>query len=150
MMYALVENGVITKYPINLREEFPHTAFPAVMASTCLPENVVEVLPTTPPNVEFNQYEVESSPVFEDSVWKQTWMVIQMTTEEENAVLASAMSNLRATRNVLLIESDWTQLADAPLTFEQRDAWAQYRQELRNLPEIVVTPINVVYPTKPL
>jgi hypothetical protein len=41
---------------------------------------------------------------------------------------------LRAKRNELLSECDWTQVADAPLTEEKRKAWKAYRQALRDLP----------------
>lgn len=39
----------------------------------------------------------------------------------------------RGKRNKLLRDSDWTQLPDVPLA--TKDAWATYRQELRDLPE---------------
>jgi len=41
---------------------------------------------------------------------------------------------LRAKRNALLGECDWTQVGDAPLTAEKLEAWKAYRQALRNLP----------------
>lgn len=31
--------------------------------------------------------------------------------------------------------SDWTQLADSPLTVEQKEQWRLYRQQLRDLPD---------------
>ena len=34
-------------------------------------------------------------------------------------------------RNFLLMDSDWTQLGDAPITAEQKAQWATYRQKLR-------------------
>lgn len=39
---------------------------------------------------------------------------------------------MRAQRDVWLATSDWTQTLDAPLTDEQRAAWAVYRQALRD------------------
>jgi len=42
--------------------------------------------------------------------------------------------NMRNARNLFLKACDWTQLPDAPLTDEQRAAWATYRQELRDAP----------------
>ena len=42
---------------------------------------------------------------------------------------------IRQRRNALLKESDWTQLADVALTADQKTAWAQYRQQLRDLPQ---------------
>ena len=40
-------------------------------------------------------------------------------------------SVMRAVRNDLLAQSDWTQVADAPV---DRQAWATYRQALRDFP----------------
>ena len=37
-------------------------------------------------------------------------------------------------RNFLLMDSDWTQLGDAPITAEQKAQWATYRQKLRDIP----------------
>lgn len=39
---------------------------------------------------------------------------------------------MKGERDYKLYVSDWTQLPDAPLTDEQKQAWALYRQELRN------------------
>ena len=37
-------------------------------------------------------------------------------------------------RNFLLMDSDWTQLGDAPVTAEQKTQWQAYRQKLRDIP----------------
>lgn len=52
-------------------------------------------------------------------------------------------------RNVLLYESDWTQIPNNPLTQEQQTAWAVYRQELRDISQQEGYPYNVVWPTPP-
>ena len=57
-------------------------------------------------------------------------------------------SGMRYDRNRLLAESDWTQMPDAPLTAEQKQAWQTYRKELRDLPATVDIN-NIIYPTKP-
>lgn len=41
---------------------------------------------------------------------------------------------MRAQRDAWLADSDWTQTLDAPLTDEERAAWAEYRQALRDAP----------------
>ena len=41
------------------------------------------------------------------------------------------VERMRAHRDRLLAASDWTQLPDAPV---DREAWATYRQALRNFP----------------
>ena len=62
--------------------------------------------------------------------------------------LASSWASLRTKRNELLVSSDWTQGADSPLDDEAKDAWATYRQELRNLPATTDDPVNPTWPTR--
>jgi hypothetical protein len=57
---------------------------------------------------------------------------VQDKTEDEIASeIASKAARVRAQRDRLLSESDWTQVADAPVN---KEAWAAYRQALRDLP----------------
>lgn len=58
-------------------------------------------------------------------------------------------NDIRGLRSVLLQRSDWTQVADAPLSEEQKTAWAAYRQSLRDIPEAYATPGDVIWPTPP-
>jgi hypothetical protein len=53
---------------------------------------------------------------------------------------------LRLRRDSLLAASDWTQVADAPV---DKEAWAVYRQALRDLPESVKDPRQAVWPESP-
>lgn len=54
---------------------------------------------------------------------------------------------VRARRDRLLQESDWTQLPDVPLA--TKDAWAVYRQALRDV-TLQPDPFNIVWPEKPI
>lgn len=56
---------------------------------------------------------------------------------------------VRVQRNSLLTLCDWTQLPDAPLTAEQKQAWAEYRQALRDVPEQAGFPDAVIWPSTP-
>lgn len=62
------------------------------------------------------------------------------------------MNEVRYVRNRLISITDWTQLSDSPLSTDMKNAWAGYRQELRDL-EFVdsnITNIDqVVWPTQP-
>lgn len=49
----------------------------------------------------------------------------------ENATDEQKWGQIRAWRNAQLARTDWTQLADSPL---DKEAWATYRQALRDLP----------------
>lgn len=53
---------------------------------------------------------------------------------------------VRAERDKLLRQCDWTQLADAPVNGLN---WAVYRQALRDVPEQAGFPANVIWPTPP-
>ena len=62
---------------------------------------------------------------------------------------AQAWASLRAERDRRLAATDWTQLPDVPLTAEQRAAWQQYRQALRDVPQQPGAPWDVVWPELP-
>lgn len=53
---------------------------------------------------------------------------------------------VRAQRDGLLSQSDWTQVADAPV---DQQAWATYRQALRDLPENQSDPFDITWPQAP-
>ncbi len=65
------------------------------------------------------------------------------------AILKEKLREIRAKRNFLLHESDWTQLSDATLTQAQKDEWKIYRQKLKNIPQDFIATGEIVYPTKP-
>lgn len=56
---------------------------------------------------------------------------------------------IRSVRNDLLQQCDWTQLPDVSLTNEQKLAWSQYRQMLRNVTEDFTNPDDVIFPEAP-
>jgi hypothetical protein len=56
---------------------------------------------------------------------------------------------VRGERDGLLAGCDWTQVADAPLTAGEREAWADYRQALRDVPQTFDSPDDVVWPEAP-
>ena len=80
-------------------------------------------------DINANKY-VDGNFVFED-----------LKTDEQKAI------DIRDERNWLLKESDWTQGADVPQT--TKDAWATYRQSLRDVPQQDTFPTSVTFPTKP-
>lgn len=68
------------------------------------------------------------NPYFPDATNEQKWEQIRLWRNEE----------LRLT--------DYTQLADAPV---DQEAWAEYRQALRDLPAQGVSADDAVFPVKP-
>ena len=67
-------------------------------------------------------------------------------------VVQDPIAVIRLKRMTLLASCDWTQAADSPLNETKRNAWAVYRQQLRDMPDTFanVNSINdVVWPTPP-
>jgi len=64
----------------------------------------------------------------------------------------SVVDYIRAQRTFLLAESDWTQVADSPLSDSKKAEWATYRQALRDLPTTQAsasTENDIDFPTVP-
>ena len=55
-----------------------------------------------------------------------------------------ALEALRRQRNIKLAMSDWTQLPDSPLNEQQKLAWAEYRQALRDIPNTGVLSTDLI------
>jgi len=89
----------------------------------------------------------------QSGVYFQTWQVYQLdSVTMELAELRNTESlayNARALRSRLLAASDWTQVADSPLTAESRAAWAAYRQALRDITQQATFPQEIIWPTQP-
>lgn len=82
--------------------------------------------------------------------WSAGPFVFEVDPEKYLAKEERLWATLRAKRNELLAESDWTQVADAPLSVEKKEAWRAYRQALRDLPRQVVDVWKeVVWPERP-
>ena len=62
---------------------------------------------------------------------------------------ARAWAQVRVERDRLLTDCDWTQVADAPLTATEKEAWADYRQALRDIPQTQDDPDSIVWPERP-
>lgn len=56
---------------------------------------------------------------------------------------------VRAKRDKLLADTDWTQVLDAPIDTETREAYRAYRQALRDIPEQEGFPETIVWPELP-
>jgi hypothetical protein len=86
-------------------------------------------------------------PVFTDT----TFDGVTTTAAEQEAAYkahkdAEQSKSVRADRNQRLSDSDWTQVADAPV---DKAAWAAYRQALRDVPSQNGFPWSVEWPTQP-
>lgn len=64
----------------------------------------------------------------------------------EDRPIIVTWQSVRDKRNSLLNESDFTQIADY---MGDKEAWATYRQELRDIPQNFDDPSEVVWPVRP-
>jgi hypothetical protein len=78
--------------------------------------------------------------IWENNQWKR--VDYKMPEPEERPT----WNEVRYERDMLLKGSDWTQLSDAVC---DKDAWATYRTELRNITEAFEKSTEVVFPKKP-
>jgi hypothetical protein len=128
MLYVKVSNGSVQfPYTIGqLRKDNPNTSFPAYITEATLANySVFPVTEVVAPVVDpLTQRHEQTTPAQVDGKWTQVWQVIDLTEDQ-------ATANVRAKRNQLLTDSDWTQLSDSPV---DKTAWATYRQQLRDLP----------------
>jgi hypothetical protein len=143
MLYVKVTNGSI-QYPYTmgqLRKDNPNTSFPAyISADTLAAYDVYAIQEVPAPEVDpLTQRHEQTTPVQVDGKWTQTWRVVQLPEDQ-------ATVNVRAKRNKLLADSDWTQVLDAPV---DRTTWANYRQALRDLTDQAGFPFSVVWPSQP-
>jgi hypothetical protein len=73
----------------------------------------------------------------------------QLAEEELREASRDYWKEFRNERNRKLIECDWTQLSDSPITKQKKQEWAVYRQGLRDLPENTNDPKNPEWPSTP-
>jgi hypothetical protein len=74
---------------------------------------------------------------YDDGEFVSMAQVEAMTADEIQSAKDSAMAQIRYTRNQLLKDCDWTQIADCTA---DKTAWATYRQALRDLPSTITEP----------
>lgn len=151
-MFALIEAGVVKQYPYGvgeLKQANPNTSFPNQMSDAALEDfGVYRVYFDTPPAIEATQVLEEDNPVFASDAqrWTQVWRVRDMNAEEVQQRDDAQAAQVRAERNRLLVESDWTQVLDAAV---DQTAWATYRQALRDITAQEGFPWSVQWPTQP-
>jgi hypothetical protein len=94
------------------------------------------------------RYRATSSGPVQLSAERETQRDAEEATWEEEGP-ARAMARLRAERNTLLTETDWTQYNDSPMADEVKAEWTVYRESLRDLPANTDDPADPTWPTPP-
>lgn len=148
MRYALVENGQV----IEKNRELPRN-WKNISNFYLMDVNEIKMYGWYPYTF------VEATP-FENSVIDGSYLVVeddavveyqtrrQKTQDELDNEIKAAWDDIRTRRTILLLDSDWTQLSDSPLSVELKEQWMIYRQELRDITN-QSNPFDVVWPIEP-
>jgi hypothetical protein len=149
-MYVKVKDGKVEQYPYTLGmlfQENPETSFPENISHELLAGFGVFPVASVPmPEVDYTKNVEQTFPVQEEGSWVQTWKIVAAG-EQEIVERTNQQGDLvRSERNAKLSACDWTQLPDAPVN---KDAWAEYRQNLRDVTQQAGFPWNVVWPQPP-
>ena len=126
-------------------------SIPATGEFECEPENFFARMPEPPkireqPDFDFFTERLEQRDHEMGDEWIE-WDVIPLTEEEQERVLMEADWDARAARNHWLMMSDWIFTPDS--SPEDMDAWLEYRQALRDLPEQEGWPKVINWPVRP-
>jgi hypothetical protein len=154
-MYAKIKNGIVEKFPytlVDLKKENPNTSFPENAGNDLLVE--AGAVPVISTGVEYDsstQIAQQDGCVFnaERQRWETAWIVRDKSPEELQAEADAKAADIRAQRNQLISECDWTQVDDTPLSNSKKLEWATYRQALRDIPSQIDFPWDITWPTKP-
>lgn len=120
------------------RELFANTSFPPSGPSDeFLTANNAKKVNAFKAHDRLTQKLVSCAP-YDDGSFVSIVQVESLSAEEIQAAKDSAMAQIRGTRNQLLKDSDWTQIADC--TIPKKSEWTTYRQTLRDLPSTITEP----------
>ncbi|MGI9143465.1 MAG: tail fiber assembly protein [Fluviibacter sp.] len=144
MKIAIIENNIITAHG-EYTEVFPNVSFP---------QDGLDLMWAQ----ERNAYQIQSDrtrlptqkltsvePYIENGVVYDV-IVEDKTQDELDAENTQKANEVRYRRNGLLTQSDWTQVADAPV---DKASWAVYRQALRDITLQAGFPFAVDFPVAP-
>ena len=99
------------------------------------------------PNVDMNK-KVELAYDVQPYLVTLNYTVIDKVGEELTEATRSKWSIVREERRNLLVNTDYTQMPDYPITNELKAQWATYRQALRDI-TLQSDPFNLTQPTRP-
>jgi hypothetical protein len=133
--------------------DYPNTSFPEINILYQNDEllkdfNVFRVIDQPIP--EYNkttQAYIEIEPQLINSLWCRQWSIKELSDSEKLEIRRNEEQTVISQRNALLASSDWTQLSDV---FIDKEAWAFYRQQLRDISDQPEYPFNLQWPSAPI
>lgn len=114
---------------------------------------VIAIAPSSENSSDLKEWIRDGVEQNEDGQWVYKWIEADIYRDAETPELKATLEAdhlqrledatadwARTYRGELLKMSDWTQMNDSPLTNEEKTAWATYRQELRDAPDLDAWP----------
>ena len=156
MKFRHNDTGQIFNSDGELRLAYSNISFPANLDQNALEfANVSTVIEVPPPNItELQRVDYDGVQLINNN-WSDVWSIhpkyddlTEQATWEVECV-EGQWSTIRGERDRLLLQSDWTQLVDCPLSTEQKALWVTYRQNLRDVPQTQTDPLNIIWPSTP-
>lgn len=99
---------------------------------------------------EGNPYDNPSTKIIErDNLVEIEESEFKNLVEDINTKSVDEIAEVRAIRDMLLADSDWTQVLDCPIDEADIALWRIYRQALRDVPQQDGFPHSVEWPGKP-
>lgn len=148
-MYRNREDGAILSQG-EVRKLYANTSLPAVWDQTVCEDLGIDPILESPQPTTTRFQSASKDGVEQDSLgnWVWKWVVTDWSEEAIASATEQQWSSIRSRRNQLLAESDWTQISDSPLSVEEKELWATYRQELRDMTQ-QADPFDISWPTAP-
>lgn len=148
MDYIQVENGEVSGYPRPLPQNWADVSNFYLLENESLRQYGWYPVRFVPSEKTDNDIVAGQRFVVEGTEVVQYEQIRPKTQDEINQEINQLWENIRNKRNQLLLECDWTQLSDSPLTVEKKTEWQTFRQELRDITN-QSDPRNIIWPTKP-
>ena len=134
-------------YEGEFRALFPNTSLPQQLTETLINDLGGDVV-FEGPQAQPTRYQVGFADGVQqiESKWYTKYSVADMDQEAIAAKDTEQAKSIRSQRTDKLKDSDWTQVADAPV---DKAAWATYRQALRDITAQTGFPWTIDWPVQP-
>jgi hypothetical protein len=159
MQIRVRQTGAVM-YENEFRALFPNTGFPAQLTEAIINEFGGDVVFEGPQASGGTVYQYSQAAGVEqiNGKWYTKYILGPVFTDTEEATAAEQEAayktakdaeqakSVRQQRGEKLKDSDWTQVADAPV---DKEAWAAYRQALRDVTQQSGFPWTIIWPEQP-
>ena len=146
-MYRVRSTGEV-KSQGEVRSLYPNTSFPSQWTPALVEELGLDPVFESPTPTTTRYQTAFKDGVEQDAQgrWLWKWSISEMDDDAKAAKDAEQAKAVRSDRDKRLSDTDWTQVADAPV---DKAAWATYRQALRDVPTQAGFPYDITWPSKP-